>query len=76
MTTSDGSSRHQLAAEVRALCARHGLSQTDLASLLGLTQPPTSRRLSGASPFTFDEVVTIAKHFELTLDDLYEGRHR
>ncbi|MGW0043443.1 helix-turn-helix domain-containing protein [Rhodococcus sp. NPDC003348] len=56
--------------EVRALMARRRISQSALASRLGISQSSMSRRLSGESPFTVDELLRLAEIFEVPVTDL------
>jgi transcriptional regulator with XRE-family HTH domain len=49
------------AANIRAEMARNGLTQRDLAALLGLSQPTVSARLRGRTDFTVSEVRAIAR---------------
>lgn len=62
--------REAVAAEVRALMGRHRVSQTGLASVLGMSQSAMSRRLNGEQPFDLDELVKVARYFGVTLAGL------
>lgn len=48
------------AANIRAEMARKGLTQRDLAALLGLSQPTVSARMRGRTEFTVSELRAIA----------------
>jgi len=48
---------------VRALCARFGLKQIDVARLLGVSQSQVSQRFRGAFAFTLPELETLAEWF-------------
>jgi transcriptional regulator with XRE-family HTH domain len=65
MTTS-----HEVAATIRAELARRRIPQARLAQLLGMTQVSVSRRLTGQTPITVDELVTIAGFLELPISQL------
>jgi transcriptional regulator with XRE-family HTH domain len=52
---------------VRAELARHGVSQTDIAEVLGVSQAAVSRRLSGRVEFTLDELRLIAERLGVPL---------
>lgn len=73
---------HLVAAEVRALMARHRRSQAQIAAVLGMTQTAVSRRLHGTPAFTIAELVRLADHFDVPLaslipvltDDVAEAR--
>lgn len=49
-----------IADEVRAELARRKIDQTAVATALGVSQAGASRRLSGVTPFTINELVIIA----------------
>jgi transcriptional regulator with XRE-family HTH domain len=54
---------------VRMLMARDRMNQDDLAAVLGMSQPRVSERLRGNIRFRFAELVVLARHFHVTLDD-------
>lgn len=54
------STRRAVAAEVRAAIARAGLHPTAVADKAGISRTTFRRRISGASPFTIDELVATA----------------
>ena len=51
-----------VAATVRAELARHEVSQSQLAALLGVSSTQAGKRLKGAIPYTVDELGLIATH--------------
>jgi transcriptional regulator with XRE-family HTH domain len=55
-----GSPRERVADTVRAELARRRVSQAQLSAALGVSQPAISRRLTGAVPFTVDELHAVA----------------
>lgn len=57
--------RAAVAANVRAAAARHRLRQSDLATIVGLSQQAMSRRLSGEVAFDVDELHALASHLEI-----------
>lgn len=63
-----------VAEEIRVEMARQRLSQTDLARLLQQGQPWVSRRLSGATPITVDDLELIARTLRVRAEDLMGGR--
>ena len=50
-------------AQVRALCARYGLKQADVAQLLRVSQSQVSQRFRGVFAFTLPELEVLAKWF-------------
>lgn len=50
----------RVAAEVRSRLARYGMTQTDLADALRLSQSQLSKRLRGVIPITLPELAAIA----------------
>lgn len=53
------------ASYVRALIGWHGMTGTQLADVLKISQPAASKKLLGQRRFTVDELVTLAEHFEV-----------
>ncbi|CAN5142826.1 hypothetical protein BH11ACT6_BH11ACT6_34480 [soil metagenome] len=62
---SEIAARLTLAGEVRALLARRRIAQQEVADHLGISQSSMSRRLSGAQPFTTDEIYRLADLFSI-----------
>lgn len=62
-----------VAANVKAEMARRSHSQNTLAPLVGMRQQALSRRLSGKTAFTIDELATIATALGVSLADLIGG---
>lgn len=60
-------------ATVRAELSRRGKSQTDLAAVLGLTQPAVSKRLRGVTPFDVNELAAVAAALDLDMSVLIAG---
>jgi transcriptional regulator with XRE-family HTH domain len=60
----------RVAAEVRAVMARQGCTQTALAERIERDQHFISRRLSGKVPFAVDELAAIATALDVPLTDL------
>lgn len=54
---------------VRMLMARDGVSQADMAEVLGVAQQQVSQRLAGKARFRFSELVVLAEHFGVTIAD-------
>lgn len=50
---------------IRTLLAWHDLTQTDLARILGISQPAANRKLKGKRRFEDDELLAIAEAFDL-----------
>lgn len=59
-----------VAANVRAEMARRHHSQNSLAVLIGMRQQALSRRLSGQTAFTIDEIAAIAAILNVRITDL------
>jgi transcriptional regulator with XRE-family HTH domain len=60
----------RVARNVRAEMVRAAINQTDIASHLGISQQSISRRLSGRTSFTIDELAHIAIVLNVRLADL------
>ncbi len=62
-----------VAANVRSVMARQRISQTELASALGMRQQSLSRRLQGKTPITVDEAYAMAAALGVNPSDVFEG---
>lgn len=62
-----------VASNVRAEMTRCGVTQVQLAEVLGLTQPAISRRTRGEVAFRFEELVACAAVFDTTVSRLTDG---
>jgi len=69
-----GSLRAHVAAEIRAWRGRLGLSQAQLAAIIGVTQPAVSARLTGRQSFTLDELELLAERFGIPVWELLVPR--
>lgn len=63
--------REKVAAEVRALMARHRVSQKQLGLATGISQSKLSRRLTCEQPFDSDEFYKIAQFFLVDVKQLF-----
>jgi hypothetical protein len=71
-----GSTLETLRATVAALRQVTGQSQAEIAAGVGLTQEKVSRRQSGATAWTLDEVDALAGHFRIPVLALLAGPTR
>lgn len=60
-----------VAAEVRAVLARKQMSQRQLATALGVTQPVIWRRMRGEVPFTGEELQRIASVLDVSISSFF-----
>lgn len=63
-----------LAEEVRAVMARKRRRGTELGSVLGLSQSAASRRMSGETPLSVDELLAIAEWLDVPFTDLIPAK--
>lgn len=56
-------SNADVASKVRGVAAEHRTTQVDLAAALRMSPMAISRRMSGATPFTPEELIAISRHF-------------
>jgi len=63
----------QLRANVVSQLSKKGFNQTVAASSLDLRQNSLSARLYGKTQFRLDELLALAKLFEISIHDLLEG---
>lgn len=64
--------RETVSAEVRALMGRHRVTQVALAEAVGMTQSSLSRCLASKRAFDLDELLAIARYFNLPISRLIE----
>ncbi len=55
---------------IKKLLKQHGMTQDDLAEALAISKSAVSQNLRGKSSFDIQNLIQIAKLFEITLDDL------
>lgn len=58
---------------IRVLLAAQNMTQSKLATYLGLSRSAFSQRMAGKTKFTADEIVTIADVLAVTPNDLLSG---
>lgn len=63
----------QAGLNVRAEMARKRVSQTALGRHLGMSQAAVSAKLRGQTPFTIDQLASVAALLEVPLETLTEG---
>lgn len=63
----------RVSTEIRVEMARQRLSQTDLADRLNVAQPWVSRRLSGKTPITLEDLERVASGLGVDVVDLMGG---
>lgn len=61
---------HRHLSELRAEMARAGVSQKDLAPVLGVSIAAVNRRMLGQVSFRLDELSLIAKHLGVQMDQI------
>jgi transcriptional regulator with XRE-family HTH domain len=64
----------KVAAEVRALMGRYGVTQTALGGILGISQPQASARYHGKVAFKLDELGVLADYFGVSPAELLGER--
>lgn len=60
----------RVGANVRAEMTRAGISQTELAAVLGVSQPALSKRLLGKQVFDVEELTRVAEALRLDVAEL------
>ncbi len=62
--------------ELRAMRARYGLTQNDLATLLDIHKATYNRKERGMIDFSLSEAKALADHFHITIEDLFYPKER
>lgn len=65
-----------LAIEIRGEMARNGMTQEDLARVLGVSQQAVSNRLNGKTPFDVNELELLAECFHTEPEALVHNAYR
>lgn len=60
-------------AKLRGMRAELGISQKDVAKIIGISVPSYVRRENGQLPFQIPEAITMRKFFKTTLDELFDS---
>lgn len=63
--------KDRVAGEIRAFMARHNITQSSLAPLLGWSQQYLSRRLTGAVPFDVADLDQLSRAFDVPVEDFF-----
>ena len=63
----------RVAAEVRALMGRYGVTQMMLSKVLGVSQPQVGQRLKCAIAFDVNELDKLAAYFDVDPEELLGG---
>lgn len=58
--------------KLKALLAKHGQTQNDLAEILGISYQSVSIKLNNKSEFTLAEVFKIVQVYQLTPEEVYD----
>ena len=69
------SHREAVAGEVRAAIARKGVTQSEVAQLVGMSSTSMSRKLAGANALTVDELIAIANALDVSPSSLIPTAH-
>ena len=56
-----------VASRVRGLAAERRSTQQQLAAALNISEMAISRRINGRTPFTPEELITLARHFRVNV---------
>lgn len=57
--------------KLRAKRVEHGLNQTEMAKILGITQNSYGRKELGKVDFTYTEILTILRYFNCKFEDIF-----
>lgn len=63
----------EIGANIRAELARRGLSQTEFASRMGISQSQLSKRLAGTIPIDVNELANVALALDVDIARLLDG---
>lgn len=57
--------------KLKGLRTEHGLTQADLAKMIGVTRQTYSEKEIGNQPFKADELFIISAHFDKPIKDIF-----
>lgn len=55
----------------KGYCAENGIKQTEIAEILELTVQSVNKKMNGKEPFTFEQVKTLCKHYNISADEYF-----
>lgn len=60
----------EIAANIRSLMGRHEVSQERVGAYLGMSQPTFSKRMHGKTDWTYNELLKIARFFNVEINEV------
>ncbi|WP_084252733.1 helix-turn-helix domain-containing protein [Devriesea agamarum] len=62
-----------ISASIRALAAGRGVRNAELAPILGINRASVFNKLNGTAPWKASEVGALARYFDVSTDDIFNG---
>ena len=55
----------------KGYCAENRIKQVKIAEILNISIQSVNKKLNGKEPFTFEQVKTLCKHFNISADEYF-----
>lgn len=55
----------------KGYCAENRIKQLEIAEILKLTVQSVNKKLNGKEPFTFEQIKTLCKHYNISADEYF-----
>lgn len=55
----------------KGYCSENGIKQIEIAEILNLTVQSVNKKINGKEPFTFDQIKTLCKHYNISADEYF-----
>ena len=55
----------------KGYCAENRIKQLEIAEILNISIQSVNKKLNGKEPFTFEQVKTLCKHFNISADEYF-----
>lgn len=55
----------------KGYCAEHGIKQSEIAELLGITISNVNEKMNGKQPFTLEQVRILCEHYKISADEYF-----
>lgn len=55
----------------KGFCTENRIKQIEIAEILNLTVQSVNKKLNGKEPFTFEQVKTLCRHYDISADEYF-----
>lgn len=55
----------------KGYCASHGIKQSDISEILGISISNVNEKMNGKQPFTLSQVKILCEHYSISADEYF-----